>query len=531
MKHLAASDMLTHLHLDNLVSILSTRIEKGILLFLTIKKGRTKYFSSLRFTVILSLTYEELLLQSLLSLGYNSNFWFLHSFPRLCVTGFAFLGAKKMFVHRPDRDRFLLLLLFDRVITIEISCENLVSSKYLIIIDSKLNCKDSVTLLFDDTRSLFDRGKEIELSLRTSWFTKCTEIMSQIDVCLEFLPRYYRVSVPELIHEQGVSSTQLLGKMIQIDIVYKLFFRHGFRLDTFSMKYILLAFRTGDIGDVFMWCLRMWRKVYFLLQLKYGSLHELEVQILESLDVLGIHIESLESFSEFIMFILHQVFLYLQLGIHSPLVLLIHTKHCNLFEMDAIRKIHALFVKMLLQNHVSWFNWIMQFVPRRCFTLRYVYPLLVYDRGKEFEQLWVCFWFDVSASNYQKYTCSLILHDQVLVQQPTLMYGYQSELLFVISYLLVFITTDDCGASGYLSVKKAQRNNVYESTLTCLFGIWLRSIVWSRNRGGTHTLLHLQHGLIYDTGDTVVTCAREEQCKTNLCTMVVMRYCSWGLHQ
>ncbi|XP_026406867.1 uncharacterized protein LOC113302210 isoform X4 [Papaver somniferum] len=67
---------------------------------------------------------------------------------------------------------------------------------------------------------------------------------------------------------------------------------------------------------------RMWRKVYFPLQLKYGSLHEIEVQILESLVVLRIHIKSLESFSEFIMFILHQGFLYLQLGV-LPCVLLL----------------------------------------------------------------------------------------------------------------------------------------------------------------------------------------------------------------
>ncbi|KAI3951310.1 hypothetical protein MKW92_028887, partial [Papaver armeniacum] len=46
---------------------------------------------------------------------------------------------------------------------------------------------DRVTLLFDDTRSLFDRGKEIELSLRTSCFTKCSEIVSQIDVFLKLL--------------------------------------------------------------------------------------------------------------------------------------------------------------------------------------------------------------------------------------------------------------------------------------------------------------------------------------------------------
>ncbi|XP_026406863.1 uncharacterized protein LOC113302210 isoform X2 [Papaver somniferum] len=83
------------------------------------------------------------------------------------------------------------------------------------------------------------------------------------------------------------------------------------------------------------------------------------------------------------------------------------------------------------------------------------------------------------------------------------MYGYQSELLSMYSYLLVFVTTDDCGASGYLPVKTAQRNNVSETTLTSLFGIWLRSILWSLNGGGTHTLLLLQHGLVYDTGDTV----------------------------
>lgn len=68
------------------------------------------------------------------------------------------------------------------------------------------------------------------------------------------------------------------------NFVYKMFFRHGFRLHTFYMKYILFMFTTGGIGDVFPRCLqmvRMWRKVFFLLQLKFDSLHEISVQFLE----------------------------------------------------------------------------------------------------------------------------------------------------------------------------------------------------------------------------------------------------------
>ncbi|XP_026456934.1 uncharacterized protein LOC113357706 [Papaver somniferum] len=57
--------------------------------------------------VISSLTYEKLLLQLLLSVGFDSDFRFQYSFPHLCVSDIVTLGTRKMLVQMPAHSRFL----------------------------------------------------------------------------------------------------------------------------------------------------------------------------------------------------------------------------------------------------------------------------------------------------------------------------------------------------------------------------------------------------------------------------------------
>lgn len=86
----------------------------------------------------------------------------------------------------------------------EVIYENLESLRVLLMIHSELNCKDFFTLLFDFIRSLFDRGKKIDLSLGDSAFAKFySEFGCKFDMCLKFLHGYYGELIQELIHKHG----------------------------------------------------------------------------------------------------------------------------------------------------------------------------------------------------------------------------------------------------------------------------------------------------------------------------------------
>lgn len=105
-----------------------------------------------------------------------------------------------------------------------------------------------------------------------------------------------------------------------------------------------------------------------------------------------------------------------------------------------------------------------------------------------------CFANCVSNFEYDFYEFLRGCVNQVLVQQPTLICVFRLDL-FMNSYVGVFAKPGNCGDSGYLSVEKVQRNNIYQSTLTPPLGGMPGTVVWNWYCVEAYTLLRIQLAL------------------------------------